>query len=223
MGLVLTLLSYVGIICGFLFLTLAIASGLYYLSELVEEHTVVTKRMLTRAILSIIGLHILLLVIDRFPFWLSVFSIGSQILYLQNLKRFPYISLSSGTFIATPISVILNHYLWFRYFTDPSIPPHGILAERPYYKGPTHPPFSQVASFFGICIWLVPFALFISLSASENVLPLSVDSSEGRDSSSAKQKGTALAKLVIDKLWYYVAKVANQFGYDLDTGHDRII
>jgi len=33
------------------------------------------------------------------------------------------------------------------------------------------PSFTEIASYFGICVWLVPFALFVSLSASENVLP----------------------------------------------------
>ena len=33
------------------------------------------------------------------------------------------------------------------------------------------PTFAEIASYFGICVWLVPFALFVSLSASENVLP----------------------------------------------------
>lgn len=223
MRLVLTLLSYVGILSGFLFLTLAIASGLYYLSEMVEEHTAITKRLLSRSILGIVALHVALLVIDGFPFWLTVLGIISQIVYLQNLKRFPYISLSSATFIATPICALVNHYLWFRHFTDPSIPPYGVLAERPYYKGPTHPPFAQVASFFGICVWLVPFALFISLSASDNVLPTTISPQTDDDSPSAKQKGTAIAKMLIDAAWYYIAMAANKLGYDLDTGHDRII
>lgn len=33
------------------------------------------------------------------------------------------------------------------------------------------PSFTEIASFFGIQVWLVPFALFVSLSAGENVLP----------------------------------------------------
>lgn len=33
------------------------------------------------------------------------------------------------------------------------------------------PTFGQVAAFFGICVWLVPFGLFVSLSAGELVLP----------------------------------------------------
>lgn len=33
------------------------------------------------------------------------------------------------------------------------------------------PSFTEIASFFGLNVWLVPFALFVSLSAGENVLP----------------------------------------------------
>src|SRR4051812_34135516 len=33
------------------------------------------------------------------------------------------------------------------------------------------PTFAEIASYFGLCVWLVPFALFVSLSAGENVLP----------------------------------------------------
>jgi hypothetical protein len=33
------------------------------------------------------------------------------------------------------------------------------------------PSFTEIASYFGLCVWLVPFALFVSLSAGENVLP----------------------------------------------------
>lgn len=29
----------------------------------------------------------------------------------------------------------------------------------------------MIASYFGLCVWLVPFALFVSLSAGDNVLP----------------------------------------------------
>jgi hypothetical protein len=38
-------------------------------------------------------------------------------------------------------------------------------------SGTDIPTFGQVAAFFGICVWLVPFGLFVSLSAGELVLP----------------------------------------------------
>jgi hypothetical protein len=63
--------------------------------------------------------------------------------------------------------VISNHYLWFRHFSTP--PPHS--RSYPYSRDPSIPTFTEIASYFGLCVWLVPFALFVSLSAGENVLP----------------------------------------------------
>ena len=51
---------------------------------------------------------------------------------------------------------VFNHFLWFTYFSDV------------YYR------FTHVAAFFALCVWVVPFMFFISLSASDNTLP-SVD------------------------------------------------
>lgn len=42
-------------------------------------------------------------------------------------------------------------------------------------SGPAPPGFAEVATFFGICVWLVPLFLFLSLSANDNALPTSVD------------------------------------------------
>jgi hypothetical protein len=64
--------------------------------------------------------------------------------------------------------VILNHYLWFRHF---SAPPQHHSSSYPYSRDPSIPTFTEIASYFGLCVWLVPFALFVSLSAGENVLP----------------------------------------------------
>ncbi|EMC91233.1 hypothetical protein BAUCODRAFT_127145 [Baudoinia panamericana UAMH 10762] len=164
---VLPLLGYLGLALGFLFLTLAIASGLYYLSELVEEHAVPAKKILTRLIYVVIGLQILLAVVDRFPVTLSALSIGSHVVYMQNLRRFPIVKLTDPIFISSCALVILNHWLWFRHF---SAPPAN--ADRyNYYAQANIPTFTEVASFFGLNVWLVPFALFVSLSAGENVLP----------------------------------------------------
>ena len=80
---------------------LSAASGLYYLSELVEEHTVVAKKLLTRLIYSVIVLQFLLLVVDRFPLWLSLLSIASHAIYLQNLRYFPIVKLSDPVFIVS--------------------------------------------------------------------------------------------------------------------------
>ena len=38
---------------------------------------------------------------------------------------------------------------------------------------PNAPGFTDIATFFGICVWLVPLFLFLSLSANDNALPTS--------------------------------------------------
>lgn len=117
---ILPLVGYLGVLIGFGFLTLAIgkqslwfgmadweilmlwlASGLYYLSELVEEHTVIAKKLLMRMIFSVIAIQFLLFAFDGFPFFLSLLSIGSHIVYLGNLRRFPVVKLSDPLFLTS--------------------------------------------------------------------------------------------------------------------------
>merc|ERR1711936_1522430 len=59
----------------------------------------------------------------------------------------------SPAFIGACVMLIVNHYLAFQFFADK------------YYI------FSEVLGYFTLCLWLVPFAFFVSLSANENVLP----------------------------------------------------
>ena len=159
--------GYLGLLLGFLFLTLAIASGLYYLSEIVEEHTVIAKKILTRMIYAVIALQLLLAAVDRFPLGLSALSIISHVVYLQNLRRFPVVKLTDPIFLLSCALVVANHWLWFRHF---SVPPTSTPRYN-FYDQQDVPSFTEIASFFGLTIWLVPFALFVGLSAGENVLP----------------------------------------------------
>jgi hypothetical protein len=96
---ILPLIGYAGGFLGFCFLTLSIASGLYYLSELVEEHTVIAKRLLTRMIYTVIVVQTLLLLVDRFPFWPTVLGIVAHLVYLGNMRRFPFVKLSDPLFL----------------------------------------------------------------------------------------------------------------------------
>ncbi|PNS17874.1 Protein SVP26 [Sphaceloma murrayae] len=166
---ILPFVGYLGLLLGFAFLTLAIASGLYYLSELVEEHSVLAKKLLTRLIYVVIAVQVLLLV-DRLPLFPSLLSIGSHVVYLQNLRRFPIVKLTDPIFILSCVLVLTNHFFWFRHF---SAPPKQTGGYNYYdaYAQPDLPTFTEIASFFGIQVWLVPFSLFVSLSAGEYVLP----------------------------------------------------
>lgn len=77
------------------------ASGLYYLSELVEEHTVFAKKLLSRMIYAVVAIQAFLLLVDGFPIALSALSIGSHIVYYQNLRRFPIVKLTDPVFIVS--------------------------------------------------------------------------------------------------------------------------
>jgi hypothetical protein len=90
-------------------LTDSTASGLYYLSELVEEHTVFAKKLLTRLIYAVISIQVLLCLIDGFPFLLSLLSIVSHVVYLGNMRRFPIVKLSDPLFITSCGTGILHH------------------------------------------------------------------------------------------------------------------
>ena len=108
------LVGYAGVVLGFGFLTLAIGTlrfpfpqsrpgtkhsltttsqkqhrVLYYLSELVEEHTVLAKKLLTRLFYTIIAMQILLAIIDRLPIFISLLTIAGHAVYAGNLRHFP--------------------------------------------------------------------------------------------------------------------------------------
>ncbi|KAI8338964.1 transmembrane adaptor Erv26-domain-containing protein [Chlamydoabsidia padenii] len=140
---------------AFCFCVLSLACGLYYLAELVEEYTVYTKKVIKAMTTVVVAIHLLLCIFDRLPVLQLLFSVFCHGVYSMNLKTFPFIQLTSLPFIGSCVLVFVDHFLWFRYFTK-------------YYR-----PFMDIASFFGVCVWLIPFTYFISLSANDNALPLS--------------------------------------------------
>lgn len=65
----------------------------------------------------------------------------------------------------------------------------------------------MIASYFGICVWLVPFALFVSLSAGDNVLPtMGTEPARGFDGSRAKPQG--MVKAIVDSIRVAIGDIA---------------
>lgn len=93
-------------------------------------------------------------------------------MYLQNFSSsWPLISLSSPFFLASCILVLADHFSWFFYFARVT---HEARHTRSYLNpSPGAPGFPEIASFFALCVWLVPLFLFLSLSANDNTLPMS--------------------------------------------------
>ncbi|ORX44196.1 DUF396-domain-containing protein [Piromyces finnis] len=150
---ILTLIKYIGVLLAIIFILLSLACTLYYLAELVEENTVMTRKVIKYSIWTVLVLYVLLWIVDGMPFLRILFSIICHLVYSILLNDFPDIQLSSPTFISSCVLVLVDHFVWFNYFT------------KFYY------PFDRIVCFFVICVWAVPFEFFISLSANDNTLP----------------------------------------------------
>lgn len=73
------------------------------------------------------------------------------------------------------------------------------------------PSFTMIASYFGLCVWLVPFALFVSLSAGDNVLPTM--GSEPAVGADVKSKSQSMVKALVDYVRGGIGQVVNSAGW----------
>ena len=154
-------LVYTGGYLFLVFIAVCLATVLYYLAEIVEEYTRVTKKVLTWAIKISVGMNVALLVIDRLPFLCILISCGAQGAYWTLLRRFPFMELTSPEFLGSVGMLILNHFMWMRHFKHDD-PGYG------HYDGHS---VEYLLGFFLMVVWIVPFGFFISLAANESVLP----------------------------------------------------
>ncbi|SGY67155.1 BQ5605_C004g02749 [Microbotryum silenes-dioicae] len=131
--------------------------------------------------------------VDALPLYIAALGIFCHLVYLQNFSRsWPRISLMSPAFILSCVLVIANHFISLNYFSERA----RSTGYQPYRHGgrgantgsrwssahlshaSNHKEtFLDVATYFGVCVWLCPFFLFLSLSANDNVLPSKGDAS----------------------------------------------
>lgn len=123
------------------------------MAELIEEYTVATSRIIKYMIIFSTVVLAGLYLFEGFPMLMVGVGLFTNLVYFGLLRTFPYILLSSPNFILSCVLVVVNHYMAFQFFA------------QEYY------PFSEVLAYFTICLWVIPFAFFVSLSAGENVLP----------------------------------------------------
>lgn len=70
----------------------------------------------------------------------------------------------------------------------------------------------MIASYFGLCVWLVPFALFVSLSAGDNVLPTM--GSEPVRGMEGRTKPQGMLKALVDHIRGAIGEIAGSSGMD---------
>mmetsp|Transcript_10715 Transcript_10715/g.26095 ORF Transcript_10715/g.26095 Transcript_10715/m.26095 type:complete len:215 (-) Transcript_10715:29-673(-) len=137
-----------------IFMAVCMACGLYYLAELAEEYSRLTKKIIKYSIITVAVVHVLLLLFDGFPWLTTLYGIALHGVYYQFLKTYPFVDFSSPMFLGSCAGLVLNHYLWIVFFR-----------EAYQYRVP------QIMAFFVPCVWLVPFLYFVSVSLGDNVLP----------------------------------------------------
>jgi hypothetical protein len=72
----------------------------------------------------------------------------------------------------------------------------------------------MIASYFGLCVWLVPFALFVSLSAGDNVLPtMGTEPARGMDSH-GHSKPQGMVKALVDSVRGAIGEIAGTDKFD---------
>ncbi|KAI8899451.1 transmembrane adaptor Erv26, partial [Globomyces pollinis-pini] len=150
--LMLHLLTYFTMLLAIIFLSYSLATGLYYLSELIEEYTIFTKKILNYSIVIIILFHLILL-LDGFPILRLLFSIFCTLWYSRLLPKFPVVDLTGPIFVVSCVLALINHFLWLDFFRSNR------------YR------MLDMISFFCLLVWLLPFLFIISTSANDLALP----------------------------------------------------
>lgn len=98
MGYVLYLLSYASLLFHVCFVTISFAAGLYYISEIVEEYTEKSKKIIKVFTISTIFLYILLLIGENFSLTIIACGLIAQAVHLVILIKFPNINILSFEF-----------------------------------------------------------------------------------------------------------------------------
>lgn len=127
-----------------------------------------------------LAIYICFILFEDFPLSMNASGIVAHLTHLFILNSFPVVVLNSPQFLLAIVMLVVNHYLAFSYFGNVYHPFSEVCFQWHYRflslcQTISHVSllcsFSQVIGYFTLCLWLVPFALFVSLSANENVLP----------------------------------------------------
>nr|XP_036860485.1 protein TEX261-like [Manis javanica] len=92
-------LSWLSLFIQVAFITLAVAAGLYYLAELIEEYTVATSRIIKYMIWFSTAVLIGLYIFEHFPSFMIGVGLFTNLVYFGLLQTFPFIMLTSPNFI----------------------------------------------------------------------------------------------------------------------------
>merc|ERR1711944_4286 len=102
------ILSWIATVVQISFATLAIAAGLYYLAELVEEYTVYTAKVIKMLTVITLGIYICLFLFEELTTSMILMGISAQVTHLMLLQNFPFFNLTSPSFLLSIGLVAVN-------------------------------------------------------------------------------------------------------------------
>jgi hypothetical protein len=181
-------LVYVGGYLILLLVALSFAAGVYFLTQIVEEYTIITKRILRVGILVQLVLHFLLSVYEGFPGLECSVGFAAHLTYLLLLAEFPAIKPLSVPFILSCGMLALDNIVWFRFFH---------LDVEILYRYRLDPALA-VFTFFITSVWLVPMGFAVSLTVNDNVLPSSTTQSAPAGQSQKKKVSRNIFAAVLE-------------------------
>jgi hypothetical protein len=200
MGVVFWLLGYVSGFLTLVLIALSISSGLYLLAELAEEFPSMSGKVTKYLLISVLVLQVVLW-IDGLPLRESVGGLVAHLIYASMLRNFPFVDLVSLPTIGSVFAFVGSNVMWLFYFT----------------RRTSH--FVQVVGFFVLCVWSVPCALFVSLTPSDNALPVlsgpgaRMMHGDGTDSGPAGGgKKKSMFKMISDPILGFFEKFGNVSG-----------
>eukprot|EP01012_Entosiphon_sulcatum_P064310 TRINITY_DN93098_c0_g1_i1.p1 TRINITY_DN93098_c0_g1~~TRINITY_DN93098_c0_g1_i1.p1 ORF type:complete len:210 (+),score=24.83 TRINITY_DN93098_c0_g1_i1:22-630(+) len=157
------MVTFAGVVVNAAFYVAAIVAlvcigcGLYYVSELSEGNTVLTRKLLRAAIYLVWAALGLLFFVDGLPWWACGTSFGAHAAYYALVQSFPFVALASPQAVLSIVGFLSSHLVWYLHFVD-------------LRRGPVHT-YPQLLGFFFLIVWLVPFSLVITLSIDGMALP----------------------------------------------------
>ncbi|KAL5261625.1 hypothetical protein ACHWQZ_G007350 [Mnemiopsis leidyi] len=158
MGWAFACLHWVAFLLEIFFATVCIAAGLFYMTEVIEDYTMIFKSVFKWSNIAVAGAYCIMFIFEGTGITNLLLGILTFVVAWQVINQFPCIDMLSPAFISLIVVMILNHVTAYFFFKDRFLS------------------FSQIIAYFTICVWLVPIQLILGLVAGENVLPTSTNS-----------------------------------------------
>ncbi|KAJ2888339.1 hypothetical protein GGI21_006741, partial [Coemansia aciculifera] len=159
-----------GWVLGALFIVFSVGCGLYVISEWVEEYPRQTRKLIQVSVWTIDVVH-LLVALDGVSLWRVALSVCANHIYTLHLATFPLVNVTSPAFLGSCALAVGNHFMWFFYF----------IQNLSF-------PFGQVCALMFFCVWLVPLALFVSLTPMDESLPSARQAADGSGGDSKRTR-----------------------------------